>query len=400
MTLVADDTTALLARLRGPEVRAAATRLLGQEPADIDLERTHFAQRRPLRLSLAARLSSGRTVPLLAEYCPDDPHGHAQRTLASLGKSRNGQKAGPGSPVIAVAEGAGLALRRPGFDARLPGLRLLHDAAFARSAVETATGRDPGPVSIELVAHRLGKRAVLRIILADRLIYARLRAIKSGEGATRLARHRALWSVLTDRAGLRIPEPLGVLPDLGVSLFAALAGDPPAFGSRDCAAIARAIDALQALDPEGLPRHTGADEARLLAGWLDTCRTWRPDISRQIGSGLLRTLRALEQTRTAPRPCHRDLHEKQILIAGGVAGFLDLDTLCLSDPALDAGNLSAHLFLAGQDEAPLRALLDQPGLDLWRRAALFRLAMIYAVTSTPDAVLLRLIDEASSDAGH
>ena len=91
---------------------------------------------------------------------------------------------------------------------------------------------------------------------------------------------------------------------------------------------------------------------------------------------------------------------KQILIADGVAGLLDFDTLCLSDPALDGGNLMAHLFMAGRDEGPLRTLLDCPGLGLWRRAALIRLAMICAFKSTPDSALDRLIAEAISDAGH
>lgn len=81
-----------------------------------------------------------------------------------------------------------------------------------------------------------------------------------------------------------------------------------------------------------------------------------------------------------------------------MAGFLDFDTLCLSDPALDPGNLLAHLFLAGIDEVPLRAAFDGPGIGLWRRAALFRLALIYAATSTPDAALHRLLEEAAKDA--
>ncbi|MEZ5973836.1 MAG: phosphotransferase [Planctomycetota bacterium] len=43
--------------------------------------------------------------------------------------------------------------------------------------------------------------------------------------------------------------------------------------------------------------------------------------------------------------CHRDLHDGQILISGGRPVLLDLDLLCAADPALDAGNLTAHFLL-------------------------------------------------------
>jgi len=148
------------------------------------------------------------------------------------------------------------------------------------------------------------------------------------------------------------------------------------------------------LAPEGLPVHSGADEARILSDWLARCRRWRPDIADRVAAPVAQVSAALAQSEAAPHPCHRDLHEKQILIHDGVAGLLDFDTLCLSDPALDGGNLLAHLFLAGLDERPLRAHLTQRGIALWRRAALLRLAMIYAFTAMPDATLDRLIEEA------
>lgn len=42
---------------------------------------------------------------------------------------------------------------------------------------------------------------------------------------------------------------------------------------------------------------------------------------------------------------HRDLHDGQVLVDGDRAGLLDLDTLAVGDPALDLGNLLAHLDL-------------------------------------------------------
>lgn len=398
MTLALETAPPFLRALQGPAVREAAARMLGQAPVRLRLDRTHFPGRRPVQMALAALMPDGRSLPLLAEHCPEDPQIHAARVRASLGKSRNGQKAGLCGAAILVAEGTGLVLRRPGLDERLPGLRLLHDGAFARGFLADILGRDPGPVVVDLVAHRLGKRAVLRLRTADGPLYVRLRATKSAEDTGRLARHDDLWRRLSAGAGLRIPEPLGARPGLGASVLAELPGAPPEFGAADGAAIARAIGALQATEMPDLPVHRGADEARLLKDWMQRCRHWRPDLARRIDAPLAATLAALAEAKAPPRPCHRDLHERQILVAEGVAGFLDLDTLCLADPALDAGNLLAHLFLAGLDETPLRARLDAPGLGLWRRAALLRLAMIHAFTSMPAGTLDRLIAEAADDA--
>lgn len=381
----------------GPDVVDAIGRMLGERPASVTLERTHFPGKRPVQLVLNAILPDGRSRPVLAERYAEDSEAEAERIRASLCKSRMGQKAGYDLSAVMAVAAAGLVLRKPGLDERLPGLRLLHDGSFARWAVMGIRGRDAGPVRSELVAHRLGKRAVVRLRDEVGEIYVRLRAIKSDDGHARLARHRGLWSRLADCTDLTIPEPLGTLPEIGASFYGALPGKAPDFGPDESRAIARAIAALQALDPAGLPLHSGADEARLLLEWLARCREDRPDIARRISPALSGILPRLEGSDAPPRCCHRDLHEKQILIAGGVAGLLDFDTLCLSHPALDPGNLLAHLFFARVDEAPLWERLERPGLGLWRSAALLRLAMIYAFTSTPEDDLHRLIEEAETN---
>ncbi|MEQ9039008.1 MAG: aminoglycoside phosphotransferase family protein [Silicimonas sp.] len=398
MSAACETVPSFLDAWQSPQVGDAIGDVLGRRPRRIDLERTHFPSKRPVQLVLRAMMPDGRAYPILAEHCPEDPQGHAGRARFSLAKSRNGQKTGLDETAIRVVESAGLVLRRPGLDERLPGLRLLHDPSFARDRFQTVCGREPGNVEVELVAHRLGKRAVLRLKSFESVIYARLRAIKSNDGQGRLALHCTLWNSLEGQSDLRIPEPLGAMPEIGASFFGVLPGSPPDFKAADGAATARAINALQALDPAGLPVHTGADEARLLLDWLDRCQRWRPDIATRVSPPMAQVCAALQRTDAPLRPCHRDLHEKQILISDGVAGLLDFDTLCLSDPALDAGNLLAHLFLAGLDETALRSHLRDPGIALWRRAALLRLAMIYAFTSTPDPTLDRLIQEARIDA--
>lgn len=396
MSEVLERRDSLLALWRTGIAPSSLATLVGEEPRHIRLDRVHFPGKRPIQLNFSVRLRSGLVVPVLAEHCPEDTQVHATRITASLMKSRNGQRAGLARSGIVADVGTGLVLRRPGLDERLPGLRLLYDASTTREIIARATGRDPGTVSVRLVAHRLGKRAVLRITTPGGDVYARLRPIKSGDGAERLARHKALWDALRPNAGLCIPEPLGTASEIGLSLFGALPGTAPDFRRSDCHAIVRALSTLRAIDLDGLPRHSGRDEAQLLHDWLDRCKQYRPEFARVITPRLQPTLDRLDSLDSEALPCHRDLHEKQILISGGTAGILDFDTLSLAHPALDPGNLSAHLFLARQDERPLRGALERPGFGLWRRAALYRLAMIYAFTSMPDAEVERLVTEASS----
>jgi aminoglycoside phosphotransferase (APT) family kinase protein len=104
--------------------------------------------------------------------------------------------------------------------------------------------------------------------------------------------------------------------------------------------------------------------------------------------------------------CHRDLHEGQILLHEGNVGLLDFDTMRFGDPALDVGNLQAHLMLSSlRYGSSVRAFLNAMDfavphlalkrLRLWRSAALLRLAMIYAFGSMPGAIIQSLIDEAA-----
>lgn len=377
----------------GPD-RAALAELLGETPVGLRLDRVHFPGKRPTQLVYYAKLPSGLVATVLAESCAGDPEKSAAKATASLRKSRNGQRQALASAPIVADRTARLVLRRTGLDERLPGLRMLYDRAFARDVVEGLTGvRHPGPVSTRLMAHRLGKRAVVRIDFGDTRVFARLRAVKSDDGNQRLARHMAIWEALGQTGALAIPEPLGALPEIGVSLFGELAGKPPRF-DQDHKAIGGSLRVLQALDLPGLPLHAGADEATLLRAWATRCRTYLPALADTIAPILRRVSMRLEAAEASPKPCHRDLHEKQILVAGQTAGFLDFDTLSLADPALDPGNLLAHLFFAGVDEAPLARALDCENLGLWRQAALLRLAMIYAFTSTPDAAIQRILKEA------
>lgn len=404
-TVITDLPEVFRTKLReGPSQRAIDT-LIGVGAGRPRLERVHFSDRRPVLLQYAAGHET-----LLAEWVPDAGEDHAAETIRRLSKPRHGQAGGcPEAHIVADRD---FILRTSGLDERLPGLRLLYDAEAAREVIGGLEGTDPGPVTPYLVAHRLGKRAVLRLDGADgKGRYARLRAVKSDTGQVQFARHLALWRALGEHSRLRIPEPLGEDPALGLSLYAPLAGHGPRFAGLDgyvaCRDITAALQTLQTLPLADLPSHDAGAEIKILCDWYRRTRSVFPDLAAKIHAPLDRLeadLAALDPV--IPVPTHRDLHEKQILLSGNTAGILDFDTLALADPALDIGNLQAHLFLASLHAGrSLQAfewalIIGMPDLpvsraQVWRRAALLRLAMIYAFSDTAVDILHRLISEAA-----
>ncbi len=391
----------------GPSPAAAGALAPRTSLSTVKVVRVHFPATKPMQLVLHAEDSTGAAEMLVAEWVGASAPSVALAENARLSKPRRGQAAS--GPVAAVVADPchGLVLRRPGFDAKLPGLRLLHDRGWATGRLG-ALGLDPAS-TIDLVAHRLGKRAVLRIVGRHGTHYARLRPVTSGSGQTAYDRHLALWSALDGTDSLTIPRPLGFDPDLGLALYADLPGAPPVFqglsGFRATRDVMQAILALQAL-PIDCDQHRALDELAILTAWADRTTEVFPDLARQLQGPLQRlTEDMLALQPLPPVPCHRDLHEGQILLQQCKVGLLDFDTLRLGDPALDVGNLQAHLLLAGlQGGTSRKAFLNAmdlavPQLSLrrigiWRRAALLRLAMIYAFSSTPGAVIRGLIDEA------
>jgi hypothetical protein len=406
MRLCPDPATLRSLIAEGPSPTAAAA--LGSRDAATSLAvaRVHFPAAKPMQLVLRSDCGSGAAETFLAEWVGPTAPALARAESARLAKPRRGQVATDHATVVADPC-SGLVLRRPGFDTRLPGLRLLHDPVWAADRLG-ALGLDPAS-TINLVAHRLGKRAVLRIFGRQGTRYARLRPVTSPSGQTAYNRHLALWQALDGTATLTIPRPLGFDPELGLALFAALPGAPPVFrgvpGFRATKSIMRAVLDLQAVRIDA-DHHQAADELALLNAWADRTTVVYPDLARRLRDPLARLAEdMLALPMLLPVPAHRDLHEGQILLHQDSVGLLDFDTLRLGDPALDAGNLQAHLLLAAlQCGLSCRAFLNAmdvalPQLPLkriaiWRRAALLRLAMIYAFSSTPGAVIQGLIDEA------
>lgn len=367
----------------------------------LQVTRVHFPSGKPVQFHLHPQGTGAAQTAVLAEWVGPEVDACAKAEAARL--HQQGQRA-----AFSVDADSGLLLRKPGGDARLPGLRLLADPDFAAACL-TGLGLK-GPFQLHLVAHRLGKRAVLRIRHAGGVAFARLRSPTSPQARLAVARHATLHAALAHRTEIRLPRPIGMDEGLGLALYDALPGRSPALrglaGFAQTEAIMQALTALQRAEVDAAT-HGVKDELATLDGWFARLSPVFPEIAAAIEAPLERLrqdMDGLPDRQTVL--CHRDLHEGQILIDRGIAGLLDFDTLRWGDAAMDLGNLQAHMILAGvragrslaaYATAAERNLPHVPlnRIAIWRRAALLRLAMIYALTAEPRATIAALIDETS-----
>lgn len=178
---------------------------------------------------------------------------------------------------------------------------------------------------------------------------------------------------LTDAAsdGVAVPEPVALVPELGLWLQRRVAGVPATellrgpTGPWLAPRVAAALHRLHALDAAalGVERvHTAADELAALARWLPLAAARRPTRAARIHR-LLAACTALgpRLAGALAAAIHRDFYPDQLLVGERRLYLLDLDLCCRGDPALDAGNFVAHLM-----ELALRETGDP---DAYRGAA-------------------------------
>lgn len=217
-----------------------------------------------------------------------------------------------------------------GEDAALPGL-----ARRARSG-----GR--------VIGHRLGRRAVVR----TEQHYTKL--TRPGRIPGVVARHRAVADAATPISGFTLPAIDDVDTDDGAIVFAAAKGQPILDGHDPVGAARRtgaALGRFAHCRPVDLPDHSVEDEVAVLERWRDAAMRLGtlPDASTARFDELVaETVGRLRRLGDRPRVlAHRDLHDGQILEDhDGTLVLLDLDTAGRADPALDIGNLLAHIDLA------------------------------------------------------
>jgi len=276
----------------------------------------------------------------------------------------------------------------------------------------------------QLVAHRPGRRAVVRL--------------DSGRGYAKVVRpgradelRRAHAKGRGFAAGFAIPNLAPPsFPTEDVVCFQALPGRPLSQLGED-AAVSDAvwesawsswergwITAMTSPVADTLPVHDADDEKLIV-------RTWARHAAAQLG-GDDRILHAAQQivdrlwvAGGASALAHRDLHDGQMIWdAEGGMGLIDLDTCVRADPALDLGNLAAHVDFAVRQHrwsaergrtarsAIVRTAtalgVDAARLSAWQLAAQFRVSCVNVLRprwrNAARAELMRITEERIDDA--
>jgi aminoglycoside phosphotransferase (APT) family kinase protein len=171
--------------------------------------------------------------------------------------------------------------------------------------------------------------------------------------------------------GIAVPEPVAVIPELGVWLQRKARGTAATAGLAEPNGVLlarRLADAVHKVHEAGVAarrRHTMADELQLLHQGLEALGETRPEWVRRLRQLLSACDRLGAATpRQAPRGIHRDFYPDHALLEAERLYLLDFDLYCEGDPALDVGNCIAHI-----TEQSLRTQGD-PGVLADRETAL------------------------------
>lgn len=360
--------------------------------------RARRAEDRPARrlpdvvLDGAHRLQLARAWPRGTDHALGELTAEDGTTVAAQWFADPDRLAAAAAKTPAPARVAGDVLLQPaGADARLGALPAVLDEDGA-----------------DLVAHRPGRRAVVRVTDADGTVREYAKVVRP-KNAAELARRGALVAELV---GDEVPVPrLREDSDLerGVLRWSVVPGrtlhDLGADGgwsietAREAwQAAGRAVAGLHAAPTERVTdRHGPEQELDAIAGWLHPAVAHGlldPDLVARAGERVTAELTA-EAGEPVLGVLHRDLHDKQLLLDdAGTVGMIDVDTLAVGERALDVANLLVHLelrqaqglltdelaaaaredFRAGVDAADLPAAR----LAAYARAARLRLAGVYA----------------------
>jgi hypothetical protein len=247
-------------------------------------------------------------------------------------------------------------------DEAMPQLVLALDPEHVREEVLPVARPDAPRPDVELQAirvlrHKPGRRCLLAYDLFDPRAETCLRIVAKLRARGADVRTHALNQQLWD-AGFRggaarafaVPEPLGVVPRLGMVLQAWCEGESAerALDGADGLQVARhTAEALHSLHATGIPTHRSHDigaELAILRERLARAAQSRPAWTARIES-VREACEALARCVPPPTSCglHRDFYPEQILVDRETLTLLDLDLYAAGDPALDVGNFSAHL---------------------------------------------------------
>jgi Ser/Thr protein kinase RdoA (MazF antagonist) len=284
-----------------------------------------------------------------------------ERTAALLEHARRALEATSSRSVHAVTIDPAIQSLAPALDRRA--------AEAALRALPALSVADVRVRSVRVLRHKRGRRCVVEYELSSNdggalTVLGKVRA-KGADERTHLVE-----SALREE-GVPIPEPLGVVPELGMRVQRKVPGVPATSllpqpeGVSLSRRIADAIHAVHVAPLVPSRRHGIDDELRILEIRLSEIARSRPAWEFRVEQLFRACAELASHLETVPDvPIHRDFYPDQVLVDGEKIWLLDFDLFCAGDPALDAGNFSAHLIEQG-----IRFAGEAPGLD--RAAAAF-----------------------------
>ncbi len=257
-----------------------------------------------------------------------------------------------------------------------------------------------------VLVHRLGRRAVVRE--HDGGAYRKI--VRPGRAAEVAASSAPEgWPAAFELAAVLDADEQSVrfaaLPGRTLRVIGAAEGEEWSAGWR---AFAEAWTAVPAARVSLGVEHGPGREAAVLLAWARMAAPLGPHAPALLRRAELLGERLQDGTAQALRPAHRDLHDGQVLWhpERGLA-LLDLDTAALAEPALDPGNLLAHLDwrvrqggLHALRAARIRSMLQRAagvaGVDpermrLAERVAALRIACVHRFRPPSRAAAERLL---------
>jgi hypothetical protein len=298
-----------------------------------------------------------------------------------------------------AAAGFDVTLHFPEADPELVPLALLLAGGDGLPAFE---GQRRGEATLRTYRPCRRAQVELRFVDGGATWFAKL---ERPERATRARRRRnVLARALT--GSLRPPPEVAYDPAAGMTITAQASGTPLTdclAGADGHVALARVGRALRELERllaetpeagESLPAYGFADAVTDLARFSNLLSRLEMPAAPLVAAGRQR-LSAIAPDSRRRAVVHRDLHDQQVLLGDRVT-LLDLDQASIGDPAIDLGNLLAHLRLRalqgrlGAACAGLQGALIsghavawcgawRETVLTWEAASLLRLAVVYSL---------------------
>jgi hypothetical protein len=188
-------------------------------------------------------------------------------------------------------------------------------------------------------------------------------------GARAHAVHKRLWAHGLGAGPIyRVPEPLAYLPDHGVLLLRAAAGEQlsslaPSRTLDGVRGAARWLAALHASDVELDASEDAAQGVFRLARRAATATASRPELE-EVFRGLLEILAERYEAvagRAELAPTHGRFSAEHVFIAPEAVTVVDLDRAALADPAKDVGELLHRVRWGAGKRGRLTEAIDEAG---------------------------------------